>query len=303
MRRLLTTLLAALVFYGMASVAAGFALPDQLLHPPAPVRTAADRDAVLARLAGDHGRWTEHPLVGGGGAELDLFWLHRPDSKGVALILHGFGDDAWGTAPRLQDLRDFDGAVFTFRGRDVHPDLPCTLGAQEQWDAVSAVRFLESQGVSRRRILLVAGSQGAGVALLALRDLEAEGGPLGGALLESPFRDLRHAAIHHLEGTLGRFEVLARPAERVALWRAGRIAGFDPDAVSPLRAARGLRTPLALLAGDADRVTPLRGVRAIAAAAGAPLTVVPGAGHMEAAGKLPGGWRAWAEPRLRAWGF
>ncbi|HEU4951383.1 MAG TPA: hypothetical protein VFT46_05495 [Holophagaceae bacterium] len=303
MRRLLTTLLAALVFYGMASVAAGFALPDQLLHPPAPVRTAADRDAVLARLAGDDGRWTEHPLVGGGGAELDLYWLHRPGSKGVALILHGFGDDGWGTAPRLQDLPDFDGAVFTFRGRDVHPDLPCTLGAQEQWDAVSAVRFLESRGVPRRRILLVAGSQGAGVALLALRDLEAEGGPLGGALLESPFRDLRHAAIHHLEGPLGRFEVLARPAERVALWRAGRIAGFDPEAVSPLRAAQGLRTPLALLAGDADRITPLRGVRAIAAAAGAPLTVVPGAGHMEAAGKLPGGWRAWAEPRLRAWGF
>lgn len=303
MRRLLTTFLALLVFYGVGSVAANFALSDQLLHPPAPQRAAADRDAVLARLAGDRGRWTEHPLVGGGGAPLDLYWLHRPGSKGVALILHGFGDDAWGTAPRLQDLPELDGAVFTFRGRDAHPEQLCTLGAQEQWDVVSAVRFLESRGVPRQRILLVAGSQGAGVALLALRDLEAEGGPLGGALLESPFRDLRHAAIHHLEGPLGCFEPLARPAERVALWRAGRIAGFDPDAVSPLRAARGLRTPLALLAGDADPITPLPGVQAIAAAAGAPLTVVPGAGHLEAGAKVPGGWRAWAEPNLRRWGF
>ena len=303
MRRLLTALLALLAFYAGASVAAGFALPGLLLDPPVPVRTTEARDAVMARLAGDRGRWTEHPLVGGGGADLDLFWLHRPGSKGVVITLHGFGDDAWGAAGRLADLPDFDGAVFTFRGRDVHPAVPCTLGAHEQWDVVSVVRFLESRGVPRGRIILVAASQGAGVALLALRDLEAGGGPLGGALLESPFKDLRDAARNDLRGTIGGFEPLARPAERVALWRAGKLAGFDPDAVSPLKAAHGLRTPLAFLAGDADAVTPLPGVRAVAAASGAPLTVVPGAAHLEAGRRVAGGWRAWADPSLRAWGF
>jgi hypothetical protein len=262
-----------------------------------------ERDAVLARLAGQDGRWTEHALTGGGGAQLALFWLHRAHSKGVVITLHGFGDDAWGTAGRLMDLPGWDGAVFTFRGRDLHPGIPCTLGAHEQWDVVSVVRFLEANGVPRGRIVLAAASQGAGVALLALRDLEHDGGPLGGALLESPFRDLRDAARNDLRGTLGRFEPFARPAERVALWRAGRLAGFDPDAVSPLEASRGLRTPVALLTGDADAVTPLEGVRAIASASGAPLTVVPGAGHLEAARKISGGWRAWADPKLRAWGF
>ena len=303
MRRLLTAFVASLVFYAGAWVVAGFLLPGLLLDPPAPARTLMERDAVMARLAGDRGRWTEHALVGGGGAELDLFWLHHPGSKGVAITLHGFGDDAWGTAARLADLPGFDGAVFTFRGRDLHPGVACTLGAHEQWDVVSVVRFLEGQGVPRRRIILVAASQGAGVALLALRDLEAEAGPLGGALLESPFMDLRDAARNDLRGTLGGFEPLARPAERLALWRAGRLAGFDPDAVSPLRAARGLRTPIALITGDADRLTPLPGVQAIAATAAAPLTVVPGAGHCEAGDKAPGGWAAWAEPRLRAWEF
>lgn len=303
MLRLVSAFLALLVFYVGASVAAGLALPSLLLHPPAPTRTLADRDAYLERLAGKEGRWTEHPLVGGGGVALDLFRLHRPGSKGVAITLHGFGDDAWGAAGRLADLPDFDGAVFTFRGRDLHPEIPCTLGAHEQWDVVSVVRFLESQGVPRKRIVLVAASQGAGVALLALRDLEAEGGPLGGALLESPFMDLRDAARNDLRGTVGSFEPLARPAERVALWRAGRIADFDPDLVSPLEASRGLRTPLALLTGDADGITPLPGVQAIAAASGAPLTVVPGAGHLEAGRKVQGGWRAWADPQLRKWGF
>ena len=303
MRRLLTAFIAFLVFYAGASVVAGLALPSLLLHPPVPARTLMERDAELARLAGREGRWTEHALTGGAGAALDLFWLHQPHSKGVAITLHGFGDDAWGTAGRLMDLPGWDGAVFTFRGRDQHPEIPCTLGAHEQWDVVSVVRFLEASGVPRNRIVLVASSQGAGVALLALRDLEQEGGPLGGALLESPFMDLRDAARNDLRGTLGGAEWIARPAERIALWRAGRVAGFDPDAVSPLKAARDLHTPIALLAGDADTITPLEGVKAIAAASAAPLTVVPGAGHLEAGRRFPGGWSAWANPRLRAWGF
>lgn len=303
MRRFLKFLLTLLIFYVGVSVAAGFALPGLLLHPPAPARTQADRDAYLDRLAGREGRWTEHALEGGGGVPLKLYWLHRPDSKGVAITLHGFGDDGWGAAGRLVDLPDFDGAVFTFRGRDLRPSEPCTLGAHEQWDVVSVVRFLELSGVPRKKIILVAASQGAGVALLALRDLEREGGPLGGALLESPFMDLRDAARNDLRGTLGGFEPFARPAERVALWRAGWIAGFDPDAVSPLEASRGLHTPLTLLTGDADTITPLHGVQAIASASGAPLTVVSGAGHLEAGKKVQGGWRTWAGPELRAWGF
>ena len=303
MRRLLTAIIAVLLFYAGASLVTGFALPGLLLDPPVPARTLMDRDAILARLAGREGRWTEHALVGGGGAALDLFWLHRPHSKGVVLTLHGFGDDAWGTAGRLADLPDWDGAVFTFRGRDLHPGVPCTLGAHEQWDVVSVVRFLESRGVPGKRIVLVAASQGAGVALLALHDLEAEGGALGGALLESPFQDLRDAARNDLRGTLGGFEPLARPAERVALWRAGRLAGFDPDAVSPCRAARGLKTPLAILTGDADRITPLVGVQAIAASAHAPLTIVPGAGHLEAGQRVAGGWRSWADFWIQAWRF
>lgn len=115
--------------------------------------------------------------------------------------------------------------------------------------------------------------------------------------------DLRDAARNDLKGMLGGVEWTARPAEHLALWRAGRLAGFDPDAVSPLNAARGLRTPLALLAGDADGITPLAGVQAIASVSGAPLTVVPGANHLEAGRKLPGGWKPWADAKLRAWGY
>ena len=100
---------------------------------------------------------------------------------------------------------------------------------------------------------------------------------------------------------------LARLAGRLALRRALRFAGRADLVVAPtpgvaarLR-ARGLRTPIALVTGDADRETPLTGVRRIAAHH-PDLTVVPGAGHCQAGNRLPGGWGAWARQRLEAWG-
>lgn len=300
MRRLLRASIALGVFYLGATAAAGFLLPEQLLQAPLPARSEAEREALRARLAPPGTHWTSHRISGGESAPLDLWWLHRPASKGVALILHGFGDDAWGAAPRLRDLPELDAAVFTFRGRDRHPEIPSTLGAWEGGDVAAAVRFLEAQGVSRSRIVLVGSSQGAGAALLGLARLEPQGGPLAGALLESPWKDLRDAALNHLRGPLGWAEPLARPAELLALRRAGRLGHFRAEEVSPLEASKGLRTPIALLAGDADDITPLAGVQAIAAFH-PDLTIVPGAGHGEAGAKLPGGWRAWAQPRLDRW--
>ena len=300
-RRLLVSLLALLALWLAGTAVAALMLPRLLLHAQLPARSEAAREALRARLRGG-GHWTCHRVPGGQGAPLEVWWLHRPRARGAAILLHGFGDDGWGPAPLAASLPGWDILLFTFRGRDRDPAVPATLGAHEQWDAVSAVRLASSGGWPRSRIIFVAASQGAGVALLALRDLEAEGAPLGGALLESPFRDLRDAARNHVRCPLGALAPLAWPAVDLALRRAGRRAAFDPGAVSPLRASQGLRTPAALLTGDADEVTPLAGVRALGAGTG-DLTVVPGAGHGAAGAQVPGGWRAWAEGRLARWGL
>lgn len=291
-----------LALWALLTVAAAFALPSLLLDSWLPRRTEPERAAILERLRSPDSTWTEATIPSGGGAELHLHWLHRRSSKGVAILLHGFGDDAFGTAPRANDLPEWDALVFTFRGRDEHPEVPCTLGAWERTDVVSAVRYLEAQGIPRSRIVLVASSMGAGVALLALSDLERSGTRLGGALLESPFEDLGAAARDHLRGTLGGAEWLLRPGEYLAIARAGQLARFDPSRVSPLEASGALRTPLALLAGDADAITPIEGVRKIAAH-GYPLTVVRGANHLEAGARVPGGFRAWSSRWLEAWGL
>ncbi|HLO67378.1 MAG TPA: alpha/beta fold hydrolase [Holophaga sp.] len=299
---ILAFLAAVGIWLALNGVAGWILLPPMLLQAPVPVRTEPEREAFRTRLAAGGGAWSTLVCRGGQARPLRVWRLQRPGSAGVAVLLHGFGDDGWGPAYRLRDLPGWDGALFTFRGRDMDPTAPSTLGAWEGEDAAAVVRALEAHGTPRNRILLVGSSQGAGVALLALRRLEAEGGPLAGALLESPFASLPEAARDHLRGTLGWGELLLRPAERLALWRAGRIAGIPLAEVSPREAARGLRTPVAYLAGDRDGITPLEGVRSVAGP-GADLTVVPGADHLEAGTRLPGGWARWAGLRLRAWGL
>lgn len=299
-RRTLLVAVLALLLWALATVAAGlWLLPPLLLAGPVPPRTEAERARVRASLAAPGEVWEQNRVLGGEDRPLEVWRLRRRGSPGVVVYLHGFGDDAWGTLGRAAGLAAWDAAGFSFRGRDRDPGVPCTLGGWERQDVAAVVRSLEAEGVPRRRIVLAGWSMGAAVALLALEDLERQGGPLGGALLECPFEDLRAATRDHLRGTLGRWEILARPAEWLALGQAGRRARFDPESVSPRRAARHLRTPLAVVTGDADRETPLAGVRALAVP---DLTVVRGAGHCEAGNRLAGGWGGWARARLGRWG-
>ena len=304
MRRILLVALASsLAFWLAASVLAGLCLlPPMLFNAPMPVRSEVQREAIRGRLLVPGARWERSILKGGEGRELEVWRLHRSNPKGVAIFLHGFGDDMWGTIGRAADLPEWDAVGFTFRGRDRHPEVPCTLGGWERGDVVAVVKQLEEQGVSRSRILIAAWSQGAGVALLALSDLEKTGTPLAGALLECPFEDIAEVAKNHLRLALGSFEFLARPAEWMALSRVGKLAAFDPAEVSPAKAAKALRTPIALITGDGDPETPEEGVRRIARHH-PDLTVVSGAVHCQASGRLPGGWKGWAEARLAKWGL
>lgn len=296
----------ASVFVGtwitLSLIAGWFVLPGMLLNAPLPVRTEADRARIRTSLLPPDCTWKSSTILGGEGRPIEVWRLQRPMAKGVAILLHGFGDDAWGTAPRLRDLPGWDIAVFTFRGRDHDFSTPSTLGGWEGDDVVAVVKSMEANGHPRHRIVLVGASQGAGVALLALSKLENAGGPLGGALLESPFMTLTDAARNHIRGTVGRWEMLFRLAEKLALLRAGFIAHFRPQDVSPLKASITLKTPIALLTGDSDSITPLSGVVAIARYH-PDLTVVHGAGHLQAGAEIQGGWALWAGTKLKRFGF
>ena len=287
----------------LVSVGIGlWALPGLLLNAPMPQRTEGFRASAREEIRASGGSLTRIQVPGGDGRNLALWHLRRVSPKGAVIYLHGFGDDVWGTLGRAKSLPEWDAVGFTFRGRDVDPSAPCTLGAWERKDVIAAFHYLETAGFPAERILIAGWSMGAGVALLALEDLEREGKTPGGALLECPFEDLERATRDHIRGTLGHFEGVAYLAEHIAIKEAGRIARFDPSLVSPVRSSERVKCRIALITGDADRETPLDGVQKIARFH-PDLTIVPGAGHCEAGNRFPGGWEAWARVRLKVWGF
>ena len=170
------------------------AVASELLDPPfyhpVPIARVEATYAELAKGDGSDpgGVWSSEEVAG-----LQLWTLHRAKpSKGIVLLLHGFGDDRWGTSPALKWFPDLDAAIFTYRRRDDALRSgasrasvpPVTFGARESEEVVQVVHHLEQRGWKRNQILLMGRSLGASVGLLAVTQLEANRGPLAGIIWE-----------------------------------------------------------------------------------------------------------------------
>lgn len=238
-------------------------LVDPPFYHPAPLARVAATYADLAK--GDStdpgGVWGSERVEG-----LQLWRLRRAKpSPGVVLLLHGFGDDRWGTSPALRWFPGLDAAIFTYLDRDdalrdgsVVP--PITFGVRESEEVVAVVHRLEAEGTPRNRILLMGRSLGASVGLIALQRLEAEGkGPLAGIVWEGPPISSRDFAERLVRGPRDRWwHVLAPPIGAMASAWAGRMGGYDPDQTKVLDRLDGrtLRTPALLFLATQDRLSP-----------------------------------------------
>jgi pimeloyl-ACP methyl ester carboxylesterase len=153
------------------------------------------------------GTWRTRDVEG-----LQVWTLERSrPARGLVLLLHGFGDDRWGTSPALRWFPDLDAAIFTYLRRDDAmrsgaPVPPITFGARESEEVVRVIHALEAQGVPRSQILLMGRSLGASVGILALIKLEGEQrGPLGGLIWEGAPASSRDFAERLVRGPRDRF--------------------------------------------------------------------------------------------------
>lgn len=243
-------------------------LVDPPFYHPVPL---ARVDATYAELAkGDGadpgGAWSSETLSAGDGAQLQLWRLRRANpAPGVVLLLHGFGDDRWGTSPALRWFPGLDTAIFTYLDRDDalragRPAPPITFGVRESDEAVAVVHRLEAEGTPRGRILIMGRSLGASVGLLALERLEAEGkGPLAGIIWEGPPISSQDFAERLVRGPEDRWwHFLAPPIGAMASAWAGRLGGYDPGQTKVLNRLNGrmLKTPALLFLATQDRLSP-----------------------------------------------
>lgn len=263
--------LGALGFVGWKARAVAHELVDPPFYHPQPLERV---NATYAELAqGGHGdpggQWSSQRVNG-----RELWTLARPTpSKGVVLLLHGFGDDRWGTSPALKWFPDLDAAIFTYLGRDEAMRTgtripPITFGAREAQEVVAMVHTLEARGIPRNRIVLMGRSLGATVGLLALAQLETEpAGALGGIIWEGAPLGSRDFAERLVRGPRDRaWHVLAPSIGRCAAAWASRLGHYDSNATDPRRMLQGLvlRTPALCFIATQDRLAPRPGQMAIA---------------------------------------
>lgn len=265
----LTLLAAWAAFTGWKAWGVARELTDPPFYTPQPLERV---DRTYRELAeggtGDPGGIWSHEAAAG----LELWRLtRRKSAPGLVLLLHGFGDDRWGTSPALRWFPELDAAIFTYLRRDEalragsrHPFV--TFGARESLEVVNIVHHLEAQGLHRSRIILMGRSLGASVGLLALARLEGEGrGPLGGLIWEGAPEGSRSFGERLVRGPQDRFwHPLVAPlaGDLGSRWAALR-GGYRREDTEPLRflAGQRLQTPALCFLATQDRLAPAEAQR------------------------------------------
>ncbi|MDP1832754.1 MAG: hypothetical protein Q8K67_11895 [Geothrix sp.] len=268
----LVSLLGIVGFAGWKTRAVARELVDPPFYRPQPLARveATYRELAEGQDGDPGGTWSSEEVEG-----LQLWRFTRPTpSPGVALLLHGFGDDRWGTSPALKWLPRLDAAIFTYRRRDDAlrrggPAPSVTFGVMESREVVRMVHHLEASGLPRRRILLLGRSLGASVGLLALAELEREGqGPLAGIIWEGAPASARSFAERLVRGPEDRWwHLLAPPIGAAAAFAAGHMGGYPPEETDLLRRLDGsrLHTPSLCFLAAQDRLAPPDVQRSVAA--------------------------------------
>lgn len=189
----------------------------------------------------------------------------------AAVLFHGHTGTRWGALKYAPPIwrRGCDLVAMDARYHGESAGEYGTYGYYERDDAVAVMRWLaKERGLPISKIGLVGESMGAAIALLAA----AREPQTAFVIADSPYESL--PSILKTQG-VKQYGVAVLPLFNGALAAAGWRARFEPEDVSPLKYAPGLRMPVLLLHSASDAFTPVEHSRAIFAA------LPPGAGELQ----------------------
>ncbi len=206
------------------------------------------------------------------GIKLDAWFIPNRNSKKAVIVCHGYPMDKSDVLGLTSFMaRGFNLLYFDFRATGRSGGFFSTGGARETRDIDAAVKFLEEKGF-KNGVGAYGFSMGAAAVLLS------QNPAIKARVLDAPYADLG-----------GELDYIFKP---FGLWRKPLLGlmrlwsrlfmGVNINSVNPALSAAALKTPILLVHGDADTQVPLENsLRIKAAAPGAELWVIKGAGHGE----------------------
>jgi alpha-beta hydrolase superfamily lysophospholipase len=229
------------------------------------------------------------------GATVHAWFSPGRPGAGAVLVLHGVGANRLLMRARARFLHRAGYAVLV-------PDLQAhgetrgthiTFGALESYDAAAALAYLRARAPGER-VGVIGISMGGAATLVGAGPLRADA-----LVLESVYPTIDDAVRDRLRAWLGPLRTLADAGSELLLRRVGAEIGVQPRELRPIDRISHVTAPILLIAGTADRYTPLGESRALFARACAPKTfwAVRGAGHEDLHAYAP------AEYERRVGGF
>ena len=205
-------------------------------------------------------------------------WLAAGRSgTGAVLLLHGIGANRTSMEARAEFLHDagFTVLVPDFEAHGESTGETVSYGAHESLDAAAALEFLKSAAPGER-IGVIGVSMGGAATLLGREPLPADA-----YVLESVYPTIRQAVSNRLGAWLGPIGGAGRLLTTPVLKMIHSKTGVAEQELQPIARIGSLRSPLLLIAGTADRYTPLAESESLFARARGPKTfwAVEGAGH------------------------
>lgn len=249
----------------------------------------------------DFGLEHQNLLLEGDVGPLRAWWLPQ-DTATAVLMLHGRRrGDITETLRVLPTMHELGYSVLALSYRNhtdsaMSPDGFYHYGQTEWQDAVTGLKFLSEQGVSR--VVLYGFSMGGAVATETLKNYPEAGLPEPQALvLDAPLLDPPSV---FRRGARNMGLPLPDLVTNLALFTASLRSGINWESLDQRRYAPNLGLPVLLISGTEDQTTPISMVDAFAAKApDLEYHRVEGADHVESWNHDPEQYEAWLRTFLR----